>query len=299
MNTTVLSYPQRGVGGDPKWRGNHSPLLSRDLFMWLKPRQILDPMCGSGTTGDVAKNMDIACWQNDLHSGFNILRDELPLMGDLVFFHDPYHNIIQYSGNVWGTKPHPDDLSRCPDYQTFLKRMDIAHYNGYQALRPGGHLVILTGDVKRKGMLYPLQRDYRWYGEPVQMLIKLQHNVWSNGQAYSNMSDPRIMHEYVIVTRKPRQFASAWMVTVRRSELLEADQREVGIQTWHGIVWTALLALGNRGSLTDIYDQVKDHARVRKAETAGTDWKAIVRRVLQETCQPVERGVWALPQYSN
>lgn len=299
MNTTVLSYPQRGVGGDPKWRGNHSPLLSRDLFLWLKPRQVIDPMCGSGTTGDVAKDMDIACWQNDLHSGFNILRDELPLMGDLVFFHDPYHNIIPYSGNVWGTKPHPDDLSRCPDYQTFLKRMDIAHYNGYQALRPGGHLVILTGDVKRKGMLYPLQRDYRWYGEPVQMLIKLQHNVWSNGQAYSNMSDPRIMHEYVIVTRKPRQFASAWMVTVRRSELLEADQREVGIQTWHGIVWTALLALGNRGSLTDIYDQVKDHARVRKAEAAGTDWKAIVRRVLQETCQPVERGVWALPQYSN
>ena len=65
MNTTVLSYPQRGVGGDPKWRGNHSPLLSHDLFLWLKPQQILDPMCGSGTTGDVAKDMGIACWQND------------------------------------------------------------------------------------------------------------------------------------------------------------------------------------------------------------------------------------------
>jgi hypothetical protein len=177
--------------------------------------------------------------------------------------------------------------------------MDIAHYNGYQALRPGGHLVILTGDVKRKGALYPLQRDYRWFGDPVQMLIKLQHNVWSNGQTYGGMTDPRIMHEYVIVTRKPRQFASAWMVTVRRSELLNTDQREVGIQTWHGIVWTALLALGNRGSLNDIYEQVKDHTRVRKAEAVDTDWKAIVRRVLQETCQSVERGVWALPQYVN
>jgi hypothetical protein len=297
--TTVLSYPQRGVGGDPKWRGNHSPNLSRDLFLWLKPKQVLDPMCGSGTTGDVAKEMGIACWQNDLHSGFNILRDELPLMGDVVFFHDPYHDIIQYSGNVWGRTPHPDDLSRCPDYETFLKRMDIAHYNGYQALRPGGHLVILTGDVKRKGALYPLQRDYRWFGDPVQMLIKLQHNVWSNGQTYGGMTDPRIMHEYVIVTRKPRRFASAWMVTVRRSELLNTDQREVGIQTWHGIVWTALLALGNRGSLNDIYEQVKDHTRVRKAEAVDTDWKAIVRRVLQETCQSVERGVWALPQYVN
>ena len=48
-----------------------------------------------------------------------------------------------------------------------------------------------------------------------------------------------------------------------------------------------------------IYDQVKDHARVRKAESLGTDWQAIVRRVLQETCQQVERGVWALPQYVN
>ncbi len=297
--TTVLSYPQRGVGGDPKWRGNHSPNLSRDLFLWLKPKQVIDPMCGSGTTGDVAKEMGIACWQNDLRSGFNILRDELPLMGDVVFFHDPYHDIIQYSGNVWGRTPHPDDLSRCPDYETFIKRMDIAHYNGYQALRPGGYLVILVGDVKRKGALYPLQRDYRWYGNPVQMLIKLQHNVWSNGQTYSGFTDPRIMHEYVIVTQKPKQFASAWMVTVRRSERLNVDQREVGGQTWHGIVWTALIALDNRASLNDIYEQVKDHARVRKLEASGTDWKAIVRRVLQETCQSVERGVWALPQYVN
>ena len=73
MNT-VLSYPDRGQGGDARWRGNHSPRLSEDLFLWLKPKQVIDPMCGSGTTGDVAKRMGIACWQNDLHSGFNILR---------------------------------------------------------------------------------------------------------------------------------------------------------------------------------------------------------------------------------
>jgi hypothetical protein len=296
MTTTVLSYPQRGKGGDARWRGNHSPLLSRDLFLWLKPAQVVDPLCGSGTTGDVAADMGIACWQNDLHSGFNVLRDDIPVMGDLVFFHDPYHDIIQYSGNVWGKTPHPDDLSRCPDYATFIKKMDIAHYNGWQSVRPGGHLVILVGDVKRKGVLYPLQRDYRWYGEPVQMLIKLQHNVMSEGKSYSNFADPRIMHEYVIVTRKPKQFASAWSVEVRRSDRLSVDQRSVGGQTWHGIVWSALLDLGNKASLADLYDRIKDHARVRKAEQAGTDWQAIVRRVLQESCEQVERGVWALPK---
>ena len=145
---------------------------------------------------------------------------------------------------MWGTQPHPDDLSRCPDYETFIRKMDIAHYNGYQALCSGGHLVILVGDVKRKGKLYPLQRDYRWYGEPLQMLIKLQHNVWSNGRSYPAFRDPRIMHEYVIVTRKPKQFpalslskgASAWMVSVRKTERYEADQRDVQSQPWHGIV---------------------------------------------------------------
>lgn len=296
MNT-VLSYPNRGTGGNARWRGNHSPRLSEDLFLWLKPKQIVDPMCGSGTTGDVAARMGIFCWQGDLHSGFNVLRDEFPGLADLVFFHDPYHDIIQYSGNVWGKHPHPDDLSRCPDYATFIRKMDVAHYNGYQALRPGGHLVILVGDVKRQGVLYPLQRDYRWYGEPRQMLIKLQHNVWSNGQQYTNFRDPHILHEYVIVTQKPKQFACAWMVTVRRSSTESVDQRGVAGQTWQGIVWTALIERGNQASLPEIYKSIEAHARVRKAESLGTDWQAIVRRVLQETCAQVVRGVWALPQY--
>ncbi|MEP0805848.1 MAG: hypothetical protein HRF47_10175 [Chloroflexota bacterium] len=299
MDSTILSYPDRGAGGSAKWRGNHSPRLSEDLFLWLKPSLVFDPMCGSGTTGDVAKRMGIACWQSDLHSGFNILKDDFPGMADLIFCHDPYHDIIRYSGNVWGSAPHPDDLSRCPDYDTFIQRMDVAHYHAYQAVRPGGHLVVLVGDVKRKGALYPLQRDYRWYGEPVQMLIKLQHNVWSNGRMYDGMSDPRIMHEYVIVTRKPRQFTSAWMVTVRRSERLSVDQREVAGQTWQGIVWTALVECGNRASLQEIYDHIKDHVRVRRAQANGTDWQAIVRRVVQETCTNVGRGMWALPTYQR
>jgi hypothetical protein len=298
MDTTIFSSPRREdglTGGSARWRGNHPPTLSRELFLWLKPRRVLDPMCGSGTTGDVARQMGIACWQSDLHSGFNVLADAFPGLGDLVFFHDPYHDIIPYSGNVWGSVPHPDDLSRCPDYATFIRKMDIAHYNGYQALHSGGHLVILVGDVKRKGLLYPLQRDYRWYGEPLQMLIKLQHNVRSSGQTYTGMRDPRILHEYVIVTRKPRQFASAWMVSVRRSERLEVDQRGVQRQPWQGIVWTALAQLGGAGSLPEIYAEMQPHARVQRAAANGQDWQATARRVLQETCMPVERGVWALP----
>ena len=103
------------------------------------------------------------------------------------------------------------------------------------------------------------------------------------------------MHEYVIITRKPKQFASAWMVSVRKTERHQSDQRDVSSQPWHGIVWTALAQLGGSASLSEIYTEMSTHVRVKQAEGKGQDWQATTRRVLQETCRSVERGVWALP----
>lgn len=297
LTTTIFSSPDRDAGitgGKSTWRGNHPPTLSKEVFEWLKPRMIADPMCGSGTTGDVARQLGISCWTGDLHSGFNLLSDEIPAPADLVWVHPPYHDMIVYSGQVWGRDAHPDDLSRCPDYETFIKRLDEAHYNAFQAVRPGGHLAILVGDLKRKGQLYPIQRDMRWFGEPVQMIIKLQHNVMSSAKSYGG-NFVAIMHEYLIVTRKPKQHANAWLLTVRLGQTKEVDQRSVERQGWRSIVWTALTTLGGRAELRAIYEQTEAHARVRLAETKGTDWQAIIRRVLQESCTPLERGVWALP----
>ena len=39
---------------------------------------------------------------------------------DLIFFHPPYHDIIKYSGNMWG-KANPDDLSRCENNNDFVQ----------------------------------------------------------------------------------------------------------------------------------------------------------------------------------
>lgn len=295
LSTTIFSSPVRedGIqGGQAAWRGNHPPTLSRDVFEWLKPQMVADPMSGSGTTGDVAKQMGIPCWLGDLHSGFNAVTDEIPQPADLVWLHPPYHSMIIYSGQVWGS-PHPEDLSRCPDYETFIQRLDLVSYNAYQALRSGGHLAVLVGDLKRKGALFPIQRDMRWFGEPLNMIIKVQHNVWSQNVQYSG-NFLRILHEYLIVTRKPRQFANAWLVGVRATTFKDVDQRTITRQGWRSIVWTALSALGGRGQLTDIYEQIAAHARAKTAEQNGTDWRAIVRRVLQESCTSLERGVWTL-----
>jgi hypothetical protein len=297
LSTTIFTSPQREAGisgGRAEWRGNHPPTLSREVFEWLKPRMIADPMCGSGTTGDVAKQMGIGCWSGDLQTGFNLLADEIPAPADLVWVHPPYWDIILYSGQVWGKEAHPDDLSRCPDYDTFIRRLDQAHYNAYQAVRSGGHLAILVGDVKRKGLLYSIQRDMRWYGEPVQVIIKLQHNVQSSTKSYGG-NFVAIQHEYLIITRKPSQSANAWLLSVRLGQTREIDQRGLERQGWRSIVWTALSALGGRGELQAIYQQANSHTRVKLAETKGTDWQAIIRRVLQESCTPLERGLWALP----
>jgi hypothetical protein len=62
----------------------------------------------------------------DLHSGFNILaRRILEKVGkpsDLVLSHPPYHNIVVYSGVVWGTEPHDGDLSHCASEEAFVDK---------------------------------------------------------------------------------------------------------------------------------------------------------------------------------
>ncbi|MDX9993467.1 MAG: hypothetical protein RBS68_15605 [Anaerolineales bacterium] len=69
MLSTVFTSPQREAGisgGRAGWRGNHPPTLSRELIDWLKPGFVIDPMCGSGTTGDVCTHLGIPFWQSDL-----------------------------------------------------------------------------------------------------------------------------------------------------------------------------------------------------------------------------------------
>ena len=120
---SVLSYPQRGPWGDPGYRGNCSGYVYRAIFEWLRPRVFTDPMVGSGTSVEVAREMRIEAHGLDLHSGFNILKQRiLEVVGkpsDLVLSHPPYHNIVVYSGNVRGREPHPDDLSRCVSEMNF------------------------------------------------------------------------------------------------------------------------------------------------------------------------------------
>jgi hypothetical protein len=100
-------------------------------------------MVGGGTSVEVAREMGIEAHGLDLHSGFNILKQRiLEAVGkpsDLVLSHPPYHNIVVYSGNVWGGSPHPDDLSRCASEDEFLAKLTLALKN--QPCHQGGRLL--------------------------------------------------------------------------------------------------------------------------------------------------------------
>ena len=84
-------------------------------------------MSGSGTSKGVADKLGINSVLYDLNpnpecgiGNWNALKNDVEDSADLIFFHPPYHDIIKYSGNMWG-KANPDDLSRCENYNDFVQ----------------------------------------------------------------------------------------------------------------------------------------------------------------------------------
>jgi len=85
--TSIVSYPERGVGGNNKYRGNCSPELIKDLISHFGLKEICDYMCGSNTTQHAAEAMGINSKVYDLHSGFDLLNHDIPERSNFTFWH--------------------------------------------------------------------------------------------------------------------------------------------------------------------------------------------------------------------
>lgn len=295
--SSVLSFPSRGPWGDAKWRGNCSGHVYKSLFEQLRPKVVVDPMCGSGTSVEVAQEMGIEVYGLDLHSGFNILRGSiLNAVGkpaDLCISHPPYGAMVVYSGEVWG-QPHPDDLSRCVDDQDFHEKLHIALLNQREATKSGGYYGTIIGDWRRNGRYTSYQAECiarMPAAELAAVLIKQQHNTMSDARSYAAMKLPRILHEYVLLWQKPKTVSSYL------SDLASmAQQQSTRLSsTWKSLVRMVLISLGGKAPLAAIYDKVASNAPERLA--ANPNWQAKVRQTLNQNLSyftPVERGTWAL-----
>ncbi len=117
---SVMSFPERGKWGDSRWRGNCSGHVIRELVEHFRPQTFVDACEGSGTSGDVCRELGVQYVGLDLHKGNDFTRDfvlaALPWEqgADVAFSHPPYHSMIQYSGNVYPVVDG-NDTSKCAD----------------------------------------------------------------------------------------------------------------------------------------------------------------------------------------
>lgn len=299
MESSIVSYPDRGKWGRSSWRGNCSGHLYADLFKSLRPRVFVDPMVGSGTSVEVAREMGIEAYGLDLHSGFDALtmsiQEAVGKQGDLVVSHPPYGGMIRYSGpgGMWGDKPHPSDLSHCVDDEDFHQKLQRVLLNQRDATLPGGVYGSIIGDWRRNGVYTSYQAELLCRmpkSELSAVIIKAQHNCQSDAKRYGQMRFPFVLHEYLILWTKPKTVMSALGTLVTLAN--EQAQRLQG--TWKAVIHNALVALGGTAPLAKIYDYMAKHVSERLAQ--AEHWKAKVRQVLQTypEFKPIDRGVWGL-----
>lgn len=295
--TSIVSYPERGEGGNNRYRGNCSPKLVEDLIGFFRPAEICDYMCGSGTTKAAADKCGIGSHLYDLHSGFDVMNCEIPERPGFIFWHPPYWDIVTYSDvmysatdvqNQYGYDPKQFDLSRIPDWENFVKAMNYAMLKQFSALEKGGRMAVLMGDIKKKGKLYSMLAEIVKPGTLENIIIKAQHNCFSDKIQYSGSFIP-ILHEYVMIVRKD----DAILYPILFSEKKQVDVRDMPGATWRDVVAAVLEQCDEAVPLTYLYEQIESHQRAKTHKW----WKEKIRQTLQynpEHFLHAGRGLWSL-----
>ena len=296
---SIVSYPDHGKYGRTTYRGNCSGLLIKDLIEQYRLQGLSDFMVGSGTTEDVVRETGIRGDFADLNRGYDMLSMDIPNRAENVFWHPPYSDMIVFSGQQYDVKAVEkatglsattilaDDLSRCPSWEDFVKKMNYCMMKQFSALEKGGRMFVLVGDMKKKGKLYSMIRELICPGTMENIIIKAQHNCWSERQSYSGSFVP-IVHEYLLVTRKD----AGLIVPVSWGTSRQYDMRSFTDQSWRDLVYSVIQENGGQMSLQELYDAIKDSAKAKK----NPHWQEKVRQTVQDIKRFIrtERGCYAL-----
>ena len=295
--TSIVSYPERGEGGNNHYRGNCSPKLIEDLIGFFKPTEICDYMCGSGTTKAAADKCGIQSKIYDLHSGFDIMNSDIKERPEFMFWHPPYWDIIKYSDVMYkasdvqaryGYDPRKLDLSRIPNWEQFVEAMNYSMMKQFASLEKGGRMAVLMGDIKKRGKLYSMLSEIIKPGTLENIIIKAQHNCFSDNTQYSGSFIP-ILHEYVMIVRKDTPL----LVPVIVAKEIKADIRDMAGATWRDVVAAVLEECTEAVTLTYLYEQIEPH---KKAQN-NKHWREKIRQTLQinpNHFHHTDRGMWVL-----
>jgi hypothetical protein len=194
-----VRYPDRGPWGQSGYKGNCPGFLMVDLLDYFKPTSVFDPMEGSGTTGEVCEDFQIAYEGRDLRSGFDVLSGPLPdRTFDLVFWHPPYWPGFRYSD-------HPNDFSTATTMADYLDRLRVAFSRLQTLLTHQGHLVMLIGDGRKSGVFYPIHTEViQWSLLPLETILIKEgdHARRARHFRYGPTRFIPTLHEYVLIFKR-------------------------------------------------------------------------------------------------
>ena len=190
--TTLWDYPSQhygdGVQGDPNYKGaTPSYIIWNLLQRYTKEKElVVDPCAGSGTTLDVARDLNRRALGYDVHPTrkdiFRVDARKLPpeLTGkvDFVFVDPPYSTHLDYG-------PDPRDIGKLTassgEYYTAMEQV-IAEI--HRILKPARHMALYISDSyehkKPAGEFHPLgfeifaRLSQRF--TPVDIIAVVRHN---------------------------------------------------------------------------------------------------------------------------
>lgn len=188
MTTTLWDFPSQQYGdesqGDQEYRGATPAYIVWNLLQrYTRPGDlVIDPMAGSGTTLDVARELDRRALGYDLQvTRPDIFRRDarsLPLedaKADFVFIDPPYSTHLKYSGDPRCIGELSADA---PAYYEAMGQV-IAEID--RILKPGRTMALYVSDSARKGKpflpigfeLFSLMSKHF---EPVDIVAVMRHN---------------------------------------------------------------------------------------------------------------------------
>lgn len=189
QTTTLWDYPSQNYGpgrqGDTGYVGaTPSYVLWNLMQRYTRPGDlVVDPMAGSGTTLDVARDLGRRALGYDLQPTrkdiFRADARKLPLedgKADFVFVDPPYSDHVEYSGR-------PECIGELrADSEDYYEALDLVVGEMDRVLRPERYLALYVCDSWRKGKpLMPI--GLRLFGSlsrrftPVDIISVVRHNA--------------------------------------------------------------------------------------------------------------------------